>query len=259
MQGLQELQELQIMRLQEGGVNLEEDELDAYLEAPDVIENPTAGSTDIPAGYKRCGKCKRIKKFYLFNRNKSARNNCTGNCKECQIVTAQKSYDKNKDKRDYKKYYAENREMKREHGRNYYQRNKEKILARQRQYKQTAAGKEVMNKARSTRKKSMKENAGIPYTREIVIDRDSRFINSEFPLCCLCNKPITDPEDIHMEHIISIAIGGADCFTNVGCAHSECNLSKSKDAAEITVEQVESIEARAEAYIDAHPEAFPHF
>jgi hypothetical protein len=40
---------------------------------------------------------------------------------------------------------------------------------------------------------------------------------------------------------------------------SLCNLQKSKDAREITVEQVESLIQRSEKYMDEHPEAFKHF
>lgn len=251
------LREQQVIRLEEAGVHLNDDELNTYVASPDTLEEPS--DQEVPLGYKRCGKCKQLKKFYLFNRNSSSRINCTGNCKECQSRTAQVSYDKNKDKRDYKKYYEENRELKREHGRKYYARHKDKILLKQKQYRQTDEGKEIMNKAHANRKRSMKEKRGIPYTREIIIDRDSVFIGQSSPLCCLCGKPIEDMSDIHMEHLISIAIGGFDCFTNVGCAHSECNLRKTKDANEITVEQVETLEKRAEEYIEAHPELFPEF
>jgi hypothetical protein len=252
-------QEQQIIRLSEGGVQLQQDELDAYIDAPDALDEDAFSNDAIPLGYKRCGGCKQIKKFYLFNRNRGSRNNCSGNCKECQNTTAQKSYAKNKDKRDYKKYYEENKEMKREHGRQYYQRNRERVLERQKLYRQTEAGKEAMNRARANRKQTMKDNSGIPYTREIVIDRDSAYINQEFPICCLCGEVITDLADVHMEHLVSIVIGGQDCFTNVACAHSQCNLRKSKDAREITVEQVETIEKRAENYINDHPEVFPEF
>jgi hypothetical protein len=251
--------EQQVLRLQEAKISMPDDELEMYIEAPDILSEELVKADIIPTGYKRCGRCKQVKKLYLFNRNASSRINCTGNCKSCQSATAQDSYDKNKGNRDYKKYYAENRDKKRKHNREYYARHKEELAKKHRAYRQTDEGKKAMNQAHSTRKKSLKQNAGIPYTREIVIDRDSVFINEEFPVCCLCGQPITEVNDIHMEHLVPIVIGGVDCFTNVGCAHSECNLRKSKDAQELTVEQVSTIEQRAEKYIDAHPEHFPDF
>lgn len=251
--------EQQIARLNEGGIALAGDELEEYLTSPDILTLEDVDRIGIPAGYKQCGKCKTVKKFHLFNRNSSTRNCCTGNCKECQRITAQVSYTKTKDSRDYKKYYAENKEMKRSHSKKYYANNREKLLAKQREYRQTEQGKESMNRSHNQRKKVMKARRGIPYTREIIIDRDSVFLGNEHPICCLCGELITNPAEIHMEHLVSIAIGGPDCFTNVGCAHQLCNLRKSKDARELTVEQVEAVEKRAEAYISAHPEIFPEF
>jgi len=247
----------QIVRLEEAQISMSNEEVRAYLLQPDVLSEESLTDDGIPVGYKRCGRCKQIKKFYMFNRNISSRINCTGNCKECQKVNAKASYAKNKGKRDYKKYYEENKELKREHGRKYYRKNREKILARHREYRRTQKGKDTMNKAHAARKKAMRANTGIPYTREIVIERDK--MGGKYPICCLCNKPIENSAAIHMEHLIPIRSGGADCFTNVACAHSKCNLEKTKDAEEITVEQVETIEKRAEAYIDAHPEHFPDF
>lgn len=247
----------QIVRLEEAQINLDAEEVLTYLEQPDVISEEETKLEVLPVGYKRCGKCKQVKKFYLFNRNLNSRINCTGNCKDCQKANARVSYDKNKGKRDYKKYYEEHKDLKREHGRSYYQRNRDKILAKHRDYRGTQEGKEAMNRAHVTRKKAMKTNVGIPYTREIVIERDK--LGGEFPVCCLCGKFIENFADIHMEHLIPIRSGGADCFTNVACAHSKCNLEKTKDAEEITVEQVETIEKRAEQYIDEHPEHFPDF
>ena len=248
----------QLIRVIDAGIVMTETQQAQYIKSADILSAEAQGGGVSP-GYKRCGSCKEIKKFYLFNQNRSSKTNCTGNCKECQKQAAQKSYAKTKKSRNYKKYYAENREMKREHNKRYYANNKERLTEKHKAYRQTPAGKKAMSQAHATRQKSLKANAGIPYTRALVIDRDSVFIAQEHPICCLCFKPITDPTDLHMEHIIPVVIGGANCFTNVGCAHSTCNLSKSKDAHEITVEQVQTIADRAEVYIAAHPEHFPDF
>ena len=249
----EELRSEQLDRLTEAGLIFSDVEIVAYLAAPDSII--VAAEIDIPKGYKRCGGCKRIKKLYLFNRNSSAKNNCTGNCKECQKLAAKGSYEKNKGKRDYKAYYQENADKKRESGRAYYDLNKEKILERQKSYRHSSVGRKVMKRSRKKRKFMMDKNAGIPWSRALIIDRDKQ--GNEFPSCYLCGSPITKDSALHMEHVIPIVLGGKDCFTNVACAHELCNLRKSKDAREITAEQVEGIIDLSERYIETHKEAFP--
>lgn len=245
----------QIKRLEEACVYLTEADLAIYKESPDVLE--LKPGEIIPPGYKKCGHCGLYKKFYLFNRNRSSSNNCTGNCKECQKETSRKSYDKLKGTRDHKEYYAKNREKKLERSRQYYQENKEKVLENQKKYHKTRKGQKVMQRSHAKRRYLMGKNAGIPYTTEICIDRDK--MGGERPICILCGKPIQHDRDIHMEHLIPVVMGGKNCFTNVGCAHSLCNLQKSKDAREITTEQVDSLIERSEKYMDTHPELFSEF
>ena len=253
--------EEQLIRLDEAGIIMSEEDKQKYLSAPDEIK--IADNVQIPPGYKKCGHCKTVKKLYLFNRNSQAKNNCTGNCKACQKATSKKSYDKTKDKRDYKRYYEANREKKLEQSRKYYQENKDSVLTKQKKYHSSKKGRKVMKRAHAKRKYLLEKNAGIPWTRDIIIDRDKMtMLNgklvkvSEVPICILCSKPIIHDRDIHMEHLLPVVMDGKDCFTNVGCAHQLCNLQKSKDAREITVEQVQDLITRSEAYIDMHPELF---
>ena len=114
-----------------------------------------------------------------------------------------------------------------------------------------------MKKSHEKRKYMLAKNAGIPYTLEMLIDRDKQ--GGDRPICILCGKPIAHDRDIHIEHLLPVVMGGVDDFTNVGCAHSLCNLQKSKDAREITTEQVDDLIARSEAYMDQHPELFSDF
>lgn len=245
----------QIVRLEEARIYLSNEDIAKYKEAPDIL---TLRPGDvIPAGYKKCGHCGKFKKLYLFNRNRSSSTNCTGNCKECQKETSRKSYDKLKGTRDHKEYYAKNREKKLERSRQYYQENKDKVLAGQKKYHQTKKGQKAMQRSHAKRRYLLEKNAGIPYTTEMCIDRDK--MGGDRPICVLCGKPIQHDRDIHMEHLIPVVMGGKNCFTNVGCAHSLCNLQKSKDAREITVEQVESLIERSETYMDEHPELFKEF
>lgn len=247
-----ELTKLQEDRILAAGVVMSAKEMQDYFNAPDDLG--TSAEATIPAGYKRCGKCGHIKKFYLFNRNSAAKNKCTGNCKDCQREASHKSYAKYKGTRDYKAYYKKNKEKKQAHSRAYYEAHKDEIKEKQKAYRNSSAGQKVMNKAHRKRRRLLNKNKGIPYTREMVIERDK--CGEEFPICYLCEQPITDGK-IHLDHVIPVVLKGKDCFTNVACTHEACNLKKSKDAHEITTDQVETIQALAESYIDAHPEFFP--
>lgn len=252
------LQDKQIIveRLALAGITLTDSELDVYCGAPGVVV--LAEGQEIPAGYKQCGHCKEIKKFILFNKNSASKNGCTGTCKDCQREAAKKSYDKTKKKRNYKEYYQANKEAKQEQSRKYYEQNKARLNQRHAEYHSSGRGKKVMQKAHAKRRAALAANAGIPYTRELVIRRDSDFRGTPQPICYLCDKPIEDisGQGLHLDHVISVNNGGKDCFTNVACTHKECNLRKEKDDRNLEAEQVKTIRARAEAFIEAHPDLF---
>ena len=243
----------QIVRLVMAGVTAVDDFIIDYMKKPDDL-GEFREDMDIPDGYKKCGGCKHVLKLYMFNVNNASKNKCTGNCKACQKKSASKSYEKTKGSRDYKAYYAEHREQKQEHGRKYYQDNKQNILAKQKAYHGSSKGKKVMRKSHAKRRKLMLNNRGIPYKREYVIDRDK--MDGEFPVCYICKQPIKFEREIHLDHVVAVVLGGKDCFTNVACTHEICNLTKTKDCREVSVEHVETIIERSEKYIDAHPELF---
>lgn len=244
-------------RVSLAGVIMTGDQEKEYLSTPDDLGEVTKGA-DVPVGYKRCGSCGHSMKFYLFNKNSGSKTNTTGSCKECQKANAKKSYGKTKQKRNYKKHYQENKEMKQAQARKYYSENKDKIKVRHQEYLKTKKGQKVMQRAHAKRRKALAENSGVPYTRALVIERDSVFMNSEHPVCYLCNEPILDTSgtSLHMDHVIPIVAGGLDCFTNIASTHSLCNLKREKDARELTVEQMAKIKARAYSYMENNPERF---
>ena len=51
-----------------------------YLAMEDILPEISNGS-EVPLGYKRCGRCGHPKKFYLFNKNSGSKTNTSGNCK----------------------------------------------------------------------------------------------------------------------------------------------------------------------------------
>ena len=251
----QDLNTIMLERVKSAGINLTVEQADAYTKTIADLGVYKEG-TEIPLGYKKCGKCRHVLKFYLFNRNSGSKTNTTGNCKECQRQSASKSYGKTKKSRNYKKYYDENKEMKQEHARAYYQNNKNAVNAKHKDYLGTKKGKKVMKKAHQKRHDAIINHKGIPYTRAMLLDRDRR--GEEFPICYLCGLPIVDTSgaNCHMDHVISIGNGGLDCFTNVALVHQVCNLTKEKDDRNLKADQVNGIVKLAETYIDAHPDLF---
>lgn len=247
--------ELQLERLKLAGIHLTEKLADEYVNTPDDLGEYSADVIITP-GFKRCGKCGHILKFYMFNKNSGSKTCTTGNCKECQKASASKSYKKTKKSRNYKKYYAENKEAKLEQAKKYYAENKDKVNERHKEYLSTKKGKKVMKKAHAKRAAAIANNKGIPYTRAIVIERDKR--GGEHPICYLCGQPILDTSGkaCHLDHVVSINNGGLDCFTNIAAVHQTCNLTKEKDDRNLKAEQVEDIVTLAEAYIDANPQYF---
>ncbi len=235
-------------RLKLSQIELSGDALQQFIQTPDVLP----GDTTPPTGYKLCRKCQKVKKITLFNKNKDAKDYCTSQCKECQKANANKSYKGNKHKRRWKQYYQEHKEERREQSRAYYQEHKEERTVKHAAYRATPKGRKAMARAHSKRAKSLKENVGIPYTRELVLDRDKA--GGTEPICYLCGLPITGTP--HLDHVIPVVMGGSDCFTNIACTHDACNLKKSKDAREITTEQVDNLLRQSEDYMNAHPEDF---
>lgn len=244
-------------RLGAAGIVMDESQQLEYVKTKDDL-GVVGKEQALPIGYKRCGKCSHGKKFYLFNRNSGSKTNTSGNCKNCQKSTAKKSYNKTKQKRNYKKYYQENKEAKQEQARKYYAANKDKLKEKHKIYVRSKKGRAVMQKAHAKRRKSMAENAGVPYTRELVIIRDGEFLGMEHPVCYLCEKPITDVSGagLHIDHVVPIATEGLDCFTNVACTHAACNLTREKDARDLLPSQTAEILVRAKRYMDEFPETF---
>ena len=244
----------QLDRLQDAGIEVNETFKAEYLASEDDL-GPYVPGVELPVGYKKCGGCGRVLKFYKFNRNKGSKTNTTGNCKACQKESAKKSYKKTKKKRNYKKYYEENKEVKQEAARRYYAKNKEAMDAKHREYVASKKGKAVMAKAHAKRRATIANNKGIPYTREMVIDRDMR--GGKYPICSICGEPIYETgKDLHLDHVVPLLIGGFDCFTNIGCTHAKCNLEKKKDGSDVTAAQITTIKKLAEQYMDEHPELF---
>ena len=58
--------------------------------------------------------------------------------------------------------------------------------------------------------------------------------------CSRCGKRIESMRDMHVDHIVPLAKGGADTFDNMQLLHKACNLSK---GAKLSTEDAETVEA----------------
>lgn len=56
-----------------------------------------------------------------------------------------------------------------------------------------------------------------------------QLINSRGNICAICGKPITNMNDITIDHIIPLSKGGMTTLENCQLAHFECNQEKAND------------------------------
>lgn len=237
-------------RLLEAKIEMSDESLAKYVAGDDDLGLYVDG--EIALGYKKCGCCGHLKKFYLYNRNSGSAINCSGSCKACQNAKAKQSYKKTKKKRNYKRYYQENKEKKQEHARRYYAENKERLDAKHKEYIQSKKGKKVMQKAHAKRREALRNNAGIAYDRNDLITRDAVLLGLECPVCIFCGEPIKDPtsgKEAHIDHLIPVVQGGKDCLSNVHLIHARCNLVRKKDGNDVTSEMIETIADRTEKFL----------
>lgn len=241
-------------RLTMAGLRFTKAELQEYISKPDSLG--INEELEVPQGFKRCGRCRHIKKYHLFNKNNSSKEGCSGACKECQKESAKKSYKKTKSKKNYKAYYQANKEKKLAHSKEYYAQNKERLNAQHAKYVQSKKGKEVMKRAREKRALGL-ANTGIPYTPAQVWERDCMLADAMgYPICYLCGEPMIEQKKCHIDHVVGINIGGLNSFENVAYVHDKCNLTKSKDCREVTTDMSDQIKHLTEVYIAEHEEDF---
>lgn len=181
---------------------------------------------------KKCTKCGKIKPVTEFNKRKASKDGYTYRCKECEAAQARAYYKKKKRRQKMKEYYEKHKEEHRQRVAQNYRENRERYLEYHREY--IKENPEVRQACEARRRERLKKQKGIPYTREEIIERDSKIIDGKkVPVCGICNQPIWDPKDIHIDHIVPLSQGGLDCRDNVRVVHSLCNLVRPRDGRDV--------------------------
>ena len=175
---------------------------------------------------KRCSTCKEVKSKTEFSKRRASRDGLSYSCKPCQRKQAMDSYKKGKALGKRKQYYQDNREAILARNRDYYEANKDRLLEQNRQYRQD--NPEVWRQADARRRKRMR--GGETFERWEIIKRDSV---DGVPICQICKQAITDRNKIHVDHIIPLAQGGENTRDNVRVTCKSCNIRRPKDGRDV--------------------------
>ena len=182
--------------------------------------------------HKMCSTCKQFIPETDFSTRKASADGLAYSCKPCERAAAQRSYARKKSKKKSQERYQANRDVYKERAKQRYQENPEAALAATKAWRQTRKGQESTRVASARRRERIlaQTPGGRDYTREDIIKRDS--VDGQC-ICQICMEPIIDMSDMQIDHIVSIAAGGADVASNVRCTHKLCNLTRPKDASDL--------------------------
>lgn len=183
-----------------------------------------AQAKDVPL--KQCSHCREAKPATseFFSKRAQSKDGLSYNCKMCDRKIAKASYARRKDKKKRQEYYQNNREKLLAKSAQNYQEHREERLKRNKEYR--AAKPETARKASAKRYRLMQQNKGKPYTRQQIIERDSI---AGIPICQICGTQIIEVSLIEIDHIIPVAVGGKDCYDNVRVVCGHCNRRRPKD------------------------------
>lgn len=54
----------------------------------------------------------------------------------------------------------------------------------------------------------------------------ARIKKRDYPVCYLCNKPITKTKDVSQDHILPAVYGGESTYSNLAPVHRACNARR---------------------------------
>ena len=183
---------------------------------------------------KICNDCKQSKPISEFHT--SSRDGLRSICKLCDKERSRSRYwanveksraegaKKRKDHKSYYRqynhdYYAKNRDKLKQRSRDYARNNVETVKATKKAHYQANRGKWT---GYGARRRMREKEAFVEH-----VDRDVIFLRDK-GICHICKKSV-DPNNWHLEHIISLFNGGKHSYRNTAVSHPKCNLRKSRN------------------------------
>lgn len=125
-----------------------------------------------------------------------------------------------------KKYYAARKERRKAESREWYRRNAETALTKQKAYvvkryrENPEAIRLIGRRSAAKRREVIAEVFVEVVDPRVVFERDSG-------TCGICGRPVDPSEKWEVDHIVPISRGGHHAYDNVQLAHLACNRSKS--------------------------------
>jgi hypothetical protein len=148
--------------------------------------DPLSGTVD-SAGVKSCPRCGTTKPRDQFYKNKKKPDGLEQYCKDCS-----KAYRKT----------VRNYDKAREQTREWMDANPDRVLA-----------------IHQTRERRIQENFVEDVDNIVLWKRGDG-------LCGICGRPIEDPDDTVVDHVVPISRGGEHSYANTQASHYDCNLRK---------------------------------
>lgn len=162
---------------------------------------------------KPCIKCGEVKEYGEFRKDKRLSSGLTNICKVCYNAYSNSPRFRAANHERYYKWVEENPERSREIKQTHYDKNKEQILERKREYYKNNPDKWRIHNAK--RRAVVKEAE----TNYISDDEISTLYSSP---CFYCG----DTDNITMEHLIPLSRGGRHSIGNIAPMCESCNKSK---------------------------------
>ena len=171
---------------------------------------------------RKCKKCGETKPFTDYYKQKGCRDGIRPECKACHRRAGKQYREDNAEayraRDNARNNTPERRAAAIARARNYYADNHEHCLKVRREHYRANREKYL---AYSAKRKALKRGAEhIPYTRTEIYERDNG-------MCRLCDKPLDNvPNGFSIDHIVPLALGGADTPANLQLTCQPCNRAK---------------------------------
>ncbi len=179
-----------------------------------VLLSETNISLTVPAGMKRCCRCKNIRPITDFSKNSATKDRLDKRCKICkkEIREANRKYNAEKSK-EWREANPERFKEKRDAWMQAHPQSESET--RKEWLRNNVAKVRQIKKTYKVRRKGW-EVGEVDYVT--ILMRDG-FV------CHICGLDV-EPDDVHFDHVIPLSRGGAHSNDNIHIAHSQCNIRK---------------------------------